>query len=84
MAHLSQEVEEMWLNVLSSVVEQTLWRLWQIVARFREEDAGASMVEYAIIVALIAIVAIAAVQSLGNGITQVFQNILGHIQGLGR
>ncbi len=73
----------MWLHVLSSVVEQTLWRLWQIVTRFQEDDAGASMVEYAILVALIAIVAIAAVQSLGTGISQVFQNILGHIQGLG-
>ena len=74
----------MWLHVLSSVVEQTLWRLWQIVTRFQEDDAGASMVEYAILVALIAIVAIAAVQSLGTGISQVFQNILGRIQGLGR
>ena len=55
-----------------------------VMYRFGRDDEGASLVEYAILVALIAIVAIAAVQSLGNGITQVFQNILGHIQGLGR
>ena len=54
------------------------------IERFGGEDEGASMVEYAILVALIAIVAIAAVQGLGGGITQVFQNILGRIQGLGR
>ena len=55
-----------------------------LVERFGQEDEGASLVEYAILVALIAIVAIAAVQGLGGGITQVFQNILGRIQGLGR
>ena len=55
-----------------------------VVERFGQEDEGASLVEYAILVALIAIVAIAAVQGLGGGITQVFQNILSRIQGLGR
>jgi Flp pilus assembly pilin Flp len=47
----------------------------------REE--GQSMVEYAIVVALIALVAMAAVQGLGEGIVQVFQAILAKIQGLG-
>ena len=45
--------------------------------------AGQSMVEYAIVAALIAVVAMAAVQALGGGIAGVFQNILGQIQGLG-
>jgi len=58
--------------------------LCDVFERFGQEDEGASLVEYAILVALIAIVAIAAVQGLGGGITQVFQNILGRIQGLGR
>ena len=44
---------------------------------------GQSMVEYAILAALIAIVAMAAVQALGGGITTVFQNILGRLSGLG-
>lgn len=46
-------------------------------------QAGQSMVEYAIVAALIAVVAMAAVQALGGGIAQVFQNILGRIQGIG-
>jgi Flp pilus assembly pilin Flp len=46
-------------------------------------QAGQSMVEYAIVAALIAVVAMAAVQALGGGIAQVFQNILSRIQGIG-
>lgn len=45
-------------------------------------DSGQSMVEYAIVAALIAIVTMGAVQALGGGIAQVFQNILGRIQGI--
>jgi Flp pilus assembly pilin Flp len=47
-------------------------------------EAGQSMVEYAVIIALIAVVAMVAVQALGGGITTVFQNLLAKIQGLGR
>lgn len=41
------------------------------------------MVEYAMIAALIAVAALAAIQALGGGIIQVFQNILNAIAGLG-
>lgn len=51
--------------------------------RLAAGQAGQSMVEYAIVAALIAVVAMAAVQALGGGIAQVFQNILGKIQGIG-
>lgn len=74
----------MWLRNLSFYGNLIILYVWNAVRSLGEEDEGASMVEYAILVALIAIVAIAAVQSLGNGIAQVFQNILGRIQGLGR
>ena len=47
------------------------------------DASGQSMVEYAIVAALIAVAAMAAIQALGGGIAQVFQNILGQIQGLG-
>jgi pilus assembly protein Flp/PilA len=43
---------------------------------------GQSMVEYGIVVALIAIVAFAAVQLLGTQIDAVFRNILDKLQGL--
>lgn len=41
------------------------------------------MVEYAIVAALIAIIAMAAIQALGEGIAEVFQRILAHIQSIG-
>ncbi len=38
-------------------------------------ESGQSMVEYALVTALIAVVAILAVQTLGDGIVSVFENI---------
>jgi Flp pilus assembly pilin Flp len=40
---------------------------------------GQTMVEYSIVAALIAVVAMVAVQALGVGITQVFNNIVDSI-----
>jgi Flp pilus assembly pilin Flp len=40
------------------------------------------MVEYAIVAALIAVVAMAAVQALGGGVTTVFNNIVDAITGI--
>ena len=51
-----------------------------LVVRLQE---GQSMVEYAIIAALIAVIAMAAVQTLGTGIAGVFSRILSSIQGIG-
>jgi len=45
-------------------------------------EAGQTMVEYAIVAALIAVVAMAAVQALGGGITTVFNNIVDAITGI--
>ncbi|MFN8473865.1 MAG: Flp family type IVb pilin [Anaerolineae bacterium] len=70
-------IVSLYLSWLHSYFHRLVLRVWR-------DEEGASLVEYAILVALIAIVAIAAVQALGNGITGVFQNILGRIQGLGR
>ena len=46
----------------------------------REE--GQTMVEYSIVAALIAVVAMVAVQALGVGITGVFNNIVSSISGV--
>ena len=45
---------------------------------FREE-AGASMVEYALLVALIAIIAIVAVSVAGRSVSSTFKNIANHL-----
>jgi Flp pilus assembly pilin Flp len=46
-------------------------------------QAGQSRVEYAIVAALIAVVAMTAVQALGDGVAKVFQSIVGKVSGLG-
>ena len=42
-------------------------------------ESGQTMVEYAIVAALIAVVAMVAVEALGSGITDVFNNIADEI-----
>jgi Flp pilus assembly pilin Flp len=51
---------------------------------YASAGTGQSMVEYAIVVAVVAIAALAAVQLFGGGGATVFQNMLLKIQGLGR
>jgi Flp pilus assembly pilin Flp len=65
---------------IDRVIVPSALRAEQILAR---PQSGQSMVEYAIIAALIAIAALAAVQALGVGITGVFQRILSSISGIG-
>ena len=42
---------------------------------------GQSLVEYALVIGVIALVAIAGLTAFGNGITQVFTTILGRVTG---
>ncbi len=44
---------------------------------------GQSMVEYGIIIAVVAVVAMVAIQAFGNGIGAVFTRLLQKIQGIG-
>jgi len=68
--------------MMDQVVTQGI--VWlQRHGRMGGED-GQSMVEYSVVVALIAIVCMGAIQALGGGIVQVFQNILNHIQSVAR
>ena len=54
-----------------------LWTAFQ--SRFIADEEGASMVEYALLVALIAIVAIAAVIILGRNVSTTFSESAGHL-----
>lgn len=47
----------------------------QVVQRLRKEEAGQDLAEYAILMALIAVVAIAAVQALGPTIADFFNDV---------
>ncbi|MGC2241867.1 MAG: Flp family type IVb pilin [Acidimicrobiia bacterium] len=49
--------------------------LWTKITSWVSEDKGASMVEYALLVVLIAIVALVAVQLAGNQVSTTFSEI---------
>ena len=51
--------------------------------RMEALEPGVVTVEYAIVVALVAIAAMGAVQAFGTGVAHVFANLLGHITGMG-
>jgi len=44
-------------------------------AQQEQEQEGATMIEYALLVALIAIIALAAVRYLGNNVSKQFSNV---------
>ncbi|WP_206995097.1 Flp family type IVb pilin [Trinickia mobilis] len=46
-----------------------------IVSRFLKEDQGATMVEYALLISLIALIAFAGVVAFGNSMQTLYQNI---------
>jgi pilus assembly protein Flp/PilA len=58
-------------------------KLMNCAKRFRKEEDGATAVEYAIMVALIAVVIIVGVTALGTGINTQFSSIATTISGLG-
>jgi len=54
-----------------------------LIRRFVREDEGATMVEYALMVALIAVVSIAVVAALGTGVWNAFDQTNTSIQTTG-
>ena len=56
-------------------------RMWALFAsRLTDEETGASLVEYALLLALIALVAIAAVQLVGENVSSDFDSIASSLQ----
>ena len=51
-----------------------------IQAKFALEERGASMVEYGLLLALIAVIAIVAVRALGSGVSTKFSAVNSSIQ----
>jgi pilus assembly protein Flp/PilA len=51
----------------------------QLFNRFRSREEGQALVEYALILALVSVVAIGALQLLGTNVTGVLNNIAGQI-----
>ena len=46
--------------------------LWQSLANFHKEESGQDLIEYALVVALIALAAVVGMSSLANGINSAF------------
>ena len=53
-----------------------------LVTRFAKNDEGAALVEYGMLVGLIAVVCLAAVQGLSQEVSSVFSYISGQLIGL--
>lgn len=52
-----------------------MFALWTKVTSWMQEEKGASMVEYSLLVVLIAIVALVAIQLAGNEVSETFSEI---------
>lgn len=60
--------------------------MWKAVVRagraLHRDERGAAMVEYAIVTAVIAVVALTAAQALGNAVTDIFDDITTALEGI--
>ncbi len=54
-----------------------MWTAFQ--SRFVADEEGASLVEYALLVALIAVVALVAIRFLGNAVSDEFNSVGGQL-----
>lgn len=55
----------------------------EMIKRFFKEEDGATLVEYAILVALIAVAVIATVVLLGQAINDAFQSVVDELENAG-
>jgi pilus assembly protein Flp/PilA len=53
----------------------------KIIARFRREEEGQAMVEYALILALVSVVAIGTLTLIGTNVDSIFQQIVDALTG---
>ena len=53
--------------------------MWKFVKSVFRKDEGQSLVEYALIIALVAVVLIAGLQALQGGITGAFNNVIAQL-----
>ena len=49
--------------------------IWQIASRFREDESGATAIEYGLIVALVFLAALSAIQSFGASSNEMYTTI---------
>jgi len=49
--------------------------MYHLITRFRREEEGAALVEYGLLVGLIAVICVVAVTTLGTEVSAAFSNI---------
>ena len=54
----------------------------QLINRFRKEEEGAALVEYGMLVGLIAVICVVAVTTLGTEVSQAFSKIASGLAGI--
>jgi pilus assembly protein Flp/PilA len=69
-------IEEIYVSLQRAASAQR-WRVIKGATAFLREEDGATMVEYGLMVALIAIVCITAVTSIGTNLNSIFSDIAG-------
>jgi pilus assembly protein Flp/PilA len=57
-------------------------RMRKLINRFRRDEEGAALVEYGMLVGLIAVICIAAVTILGNEVSAAFSAIAAALSGI--
>ena len=57
--------------------------MWQFVKGLLADESGQGMVEYGLILALVAVVVIGALTLLGEEIGSIFEHIEGQFEGIG-
>jgi pilus assembly protein Flp/PilA len=58
-------------------------RIIPMLRSFVREEAGASLLEYGLLVALIAVVSIVAIRTLGTRIREVFETVVAELNNAG-
>ena len=56
--------------------------MYTVIDRFRREDKGAALVEYGMLVGLIAVICVVAVTTIGTEVSTAFSNIASTLSGL--
>jgi pilus assembly protein Flp/PilA len=57
------------------MLEMIQFQIFQLINRFRKDEEGAALVEYGMLVGLIAVVCIGAVTLLGGTINNILTNV---------
>jgi pilus assembly protein Flp/PilA len=54
-------------------------KILQLCTEFRKNDLGATMVEYALMVSLVAVACVAAVTAMSTGLQNLFNSVVGSL-----